>query len=237
MKTIKLLSSEQEKALLRMLVEKYTADANGASRIVFLVDSSDIQGCGIDVDINRDYVIKVAIGLAGINQNGVESNAYRYYGETYALAEVPYIGHYIEIMEAVEVWDLRGTFDDNYDYFYEIMHENYDFDEDRVREFYDVVLSMEDINGYTSDNAQVGINKEGRVVAFDYGFDNNTDERFCSTISQWTDFDSDVETTERYLNALVDLIDAEDEAVDELERSLCKELGAYFYDDEEDDEE
>ena len=72
MNDIKLLTNTQEIKLLRKLADFYIPSNAGAARIVFELAKEDLVNCGIEIDPQYNYVAKVAIGIAGINQNNIE---------------------------------------------------------------------------------------------------------------------------------------------------------------------
>lgn len=230
MKSIKFLSYEQETALLNYLAEDYEVISNGASRICFVGIAEVFQAAGIELSPRKKYVIKVAIGIAGINQNRIETEAYRRYGDKYPLAEIVYTGHYVEIMEQVSLLGDEFREYDGYseDEFIEYATDN-DISEDLARAGYEVATELEDINGATGDNGQLGMNSDGKIVAYDYGFDAGSEEELCSDLSYTCAFDKALESG-RYLRGLAKLVAEEQENIGTFETALLNE------DDDEDSE-
>ncbi len=76
---------------------------NGSSRIVLKTPSTIIEKYykTWGLDLNREYVIKIAAGLGGKTQMDNEIEAYENYGEL-PLASIPAYGDFVEIMEKVE---------------------------------------------------------------------------------------------------------------------------------------
>lgn len=244
MNKINLLSSEQEKNLLQIIIDKYTVKDSGASRLVIFVSAADIIACGIPVEPSGLYVVKVAVGLAGINQTNIEANVYRKYGDEF-LARIYFLGHYVEIMERVECFNYLRYYADNYrdDFIEEVSHYigiHVDCDEEDKEEgadylhclnqnelistlhtIYDIIEQLDAINDTTNDNGQIGRAADGRMVAYDYGFTDNTDSDLTSDLVDWVDF-SDWAELKHYLEALITIIDTEEESIQMLEQAIIR---------------
>ena len=250
MTELKLLNNEQEKQILDCLASGYLPIGHGASRFVFPIDTKQLIEAGLELDINKRYVVKVAIGIAGINQNNVESTVFRYNGSEY-LAEIPYIGHYVEIMEYVEPLpdSVRNWADEYYfEDFYEQVAD--DLTKSEASRCFDVIQELNSINGCTSDNGQLGYNDNGDIVAYDYGYLSESDEVQCSDLLQCIDPDS-AEQIAHYLLAIKNIIAADEDAMEILEKQymdkiqeniengvqILKELEDEGYGEDADDEE
>ena len=223
MTELKLLNNEQEKQILDCLASGYLPIGHGASRFVFPIDTKQLIEAGLELDINKRYVVKVAIGIAGINQNNVESTVFRYNGSEY-LAEIPYIGHYVEIMEYVEPLpdSVRNWADE---YYFEDFYENVEDDltKSEASRCFDVIQELNSINGCTSDNGQLGYNDNGDIVAYDYGYLSESDEVQCSDLLQCIDPDS-AEQMAHYLLAIKDIIAADEDAMSILEAQYMDKI-------------
>ena len=92
--TTRLTSKQEQFIINNLLNEKKIGE--GAARIVFNMTAAIQHELGLDTD---RYVIKVAIGEAGANQNKIEQHAYEVHGHIYPLAKISHIGKIIEIME------------------------------------------------------------------------------------------------------------------------------------------
>lgn len=219
---IKLLSNEQEAAILNLIADKYQCEDNGASRMVFLVDTKDLIQIGLKLFENYEYVVKVSIGIAGINQSRIEASAFERFGASgeYPLASISYIGHYVEIMDRVEPIELdRDHACDDEDNFIDAMLEEYDYSEDDCRVMYNVIQMLHEINGHTSDNGQIGFScNDGSIVAYDYGWEVDSDEELCSDLRSYFDI-YDTESLAKYLHALVKILGQEEDAMLALEES------------------
>ena len=218
---IKQLSQQQERDLLIMLSNRYLVDCSGAARLVIMVETSDLLEVGIPVDPQSEYVVKVAIGMAGINQTAIESGCYKSLGHKYPLAAIPFMGDYVEIMERVKVidgprcaWDQGDT-----EGFVSEMVQYYGSTETEAKKMYDVVCALDELNGETSDNGQIGYTADGRIVAFDYGYDARDDEGLCSDLDETLDFYNE-DTLVAYLCALKNLVGADIRELEELETNL-----------------
>lgn len=219
---IKLLSNEQEAAILNLIADKYQCEDNGASRMVFLVDTKDLIQIGLKLFENYKYVVKVSIGIAGINQSRIEASAFERFGASgeYPLASISYIGHYVEIMDRVEPIELaRNHACDDEDNFIDAMLEEYDYSEDDCRVMYNVIQMLHEINGHTSDNGQIGFNcNDGSIVAYDYGWEVGSEDELCSDLRSYFDI-YNTESLAEYLHALVKILGAEEDAMLALEES------------------
>lgn len=219
---IKLLSNEQEAAILNLIADKYRCEDNGASRMVFLVDTKDLIQIGLKLFENYKYVVKVSIGIAGINQSRIEASAFERFGASgeYPLASISYIGHYVEIMDRVEPIELARDYAcDDEDDFINAMLEEYDYSEDDCRLMYNAIQMLHEINGHTSDNGQIGFScNDGSIVAYDCGFEADSDEELCSDLRSYFDI-YDTESLAKYLHALVKILGQEEDAMLALEES------------------
>lgn len=149
----------------------------GSSRIVYRCSDEIVDF--LKLDDTKDWVVKLAVGSGGFAQNQHEINTYMNEDEYY-FAEIAVFGHFLSIMEKVDTDDYRD-FADYIDYGDDLDEavENYcdyefeDADEDdkaRLKEVARTIQYLAGIYGCTSDNGQLGITKDGRVVAYDYGF-------------------------------------------------------------------
>ena len=219
---IQLLSNEQEAAILNLIADKYRCESNGASRMVFLVDTKDLIQIGLKLFENYKYVVKVSIGIAGINQSRIEASAFERFGASgeYPLASISYIGHYVEIMDRVKPISLARDYAcDDEDDFIDAMLEEYDYSEDDCRVMYNVIQMLHEINGYTSDNGQIGFScNDGSIVAYDYGYETDSDDELCSDLHDYFDI-YNTESLAEYLHALVRILGEEEDAMLALEES------------------
>lgn len=117
---------------------------NGSSRAVY--------------KLNNDYIVKIALEKEGILQNNFEIESYEKYGYTGLFAEIQAYGQYIVIMEYVEIDN------ENLD----MMADEYFEELDQLYE--EVYNAIGGLIGESGDNYQIGINKKGDVVIYDYGF-------------------------------------------------------------------
>ena len=200
--TIKKLSLAEEREVILSL---RGADSlgHGSSRVTY--DLNPAIAARLDLDTSRDYVIKLAVGRGGLNQMALEINTFYYYGESGHLATIAAIGQFCEIMEKVRViddleWDTYEDFDalicglHGYD-------DNYtDVQKYEIWEAHDF---LNDHIGCTADNCQLGITVDGHAVAYDYGFDPNTEEDQLSRSSDRVACD----TADCYIGRIAQVID------------------------------
>ena len=151
--------------------------ANGSSRAVY--------------EYNDDYVVKVALDKKGQYQNKVEVNSYRKYGDLH-LARIQSYGKHIVVMEKVDKLDYYVVYDiwhtENYDEYTGEDKEYYEakgIDESLFYKIKETVDALDEWNGTTSDNYQIGIVGD-RVVAYDYGFETGS---FDKCVSNFSDLD------------------------------------------------
>lgn len=171
------LTREQEFQIINFIKNKGLFLDNGGGRAVFEIDKSFLNILGLKNLTKNEYVVKIAFDN-GIKQNQREIELYANYGDKYPLAEIAYGGDCVEIMEKVQVLDFRDYTGLTYDVFCEYVNEDYGdngFCEDFLRQAYIAILDMEDLNGNTSDNGQIGMDEDGSVVVYDYGFDSGID--------------------------------------------------------------
>ena len=211
------LTLEQETKLLYIIAEGYDYLDNGASRAVFSVSNENFNRCGIKLPDDKKYIVKVAIGTGGINQNYSEVHNYINYGEVYPLAAIYYYGKYVEIMEYIDVIPEATNFDDDDEEFFEYMKDN-GYSASEAEEIIDAIRSLEDINGYTLDNTQVGFNSNNNVVSYDYGFVADSGKVLTSDLTDF--FYEEEETIKEYLYRLAQIATEEEEVFKNLEREL-----------------
>lgn len=222
------LTHEQEKRILNYVLTLELEDA-GAARMVFPLNKMLQADLGIDP--SEDCIVKVPMGIGGYRQTQLEIQTYLIYGQSKPLARLIRYGHFVEIMEKVEVDDFRGFYDDygdaeGYaDYVTGCQRENETEEEyeTRLQKNFDnaeqamfVMEQLADIFGNTDDNGQLGWTKEGCLVAYDYGYttDSSTDDQTSDLSSQV----SDDETRNDYISGLIDLLGEEEEMLEHYEK-------------------
>ena len=120
MKTYYMSTLEEKNFIsdLAKYLEKYDRDSiyvgNGSSRIVLdtptFMEEKYYKVWGLD--INRKYIIKIAVGLGGKTQMDNEIEAYESYGDYLPLARVLSYGEFVEIMEKVDT-SIYDSYDEN----------------------------------------------------------------------------------------------------------------------------
>ena len=175
----KALTISEERMVLDLLKDAGFYD-NGASRCVFECSDEIARYLGICAD---DYIIKLACGMGGIRQTEAEVECYLNNPDA-PLAKIFAYGRYVEVMERVEIEEDFRDFAEEccedwgvpYETFYDYNcngseDEGYSDDDDRrAEEAYDVIIQLHEIFGHTADNGQLGRDKNGYLVAYDYGF-------------------------------------------------------------------
>lgn len=194
------LRRHQERCILYALMKHDTYLDQGNGRMVYDIPKEAYQYLPF-LDNPENYVIKIAMGMGGIRQNRNEQEVCECYNVP--IAEICAFGKFIEIMEKIEPEDYRDLmydYDCDSDCYMEDYIENYkqradetaEHFEKRVREVREdveqacnVIHELNEIFGYTSDNAQLGRTAEGRIVSYDYGFKSDADYEQTSDLSWW----------------------------------------------------
>lgn len=239
---MKFISAEKEIQLLRYLKGFEFIDAGGA-RMVFEVDKF-IKKL-LDLDQDKDYVVKIAMGQGGMSQNMAEVETYIRYADDGFLATIYQAGRYCLIMEAVETdcwYDLAeeiSSFETRYEDADNYAEGNNIEYNERDNKVIDTIGYLADIFGSTSDNGQVGWTKDGRCVAYDYGF---YVEKGCnSQTSLLRDMCDEEIVRDNYLNGLICILAEEsallktfNEEIDESLQALEREtIDEYYHSDNE----
>lgn len=222
------LNTNQETHLIRYMINHPDLFIdNGASRAVFHCTTDIADYLHLPEKADGRYIMKVAMGRGGVEQMKVEVETYLDYEDYHVLAEIVAVGRYVEIMEAVEVWDFRDEADNGYtaDDFVEAFDELTQSDGEDIEHTIEV---LNDLFGYTSDNGQIGKNSRGWWVAYDYGYiPGKGNATQTSDISDVICRDS---ARKEYLKGLLDLLDEEEDFMEQWEKTF---LGI---DDEEEEE-
>lgn len=186
------LTRNEEKLILDQIVDTHMDFiGNGAARLVFRA-SQDIcdKYCN-----GHAAVIKVAVGQGGMTQNQNEINCYLEHGARLSLATIYAYGTLIEIMQAVDPVECRDFLDyeDEPEAFNEMLTEDYgyEFSDETAYEFLQVAYSLCDVFGYTADNGQLGIDENGCIVAYDYGFMDDGDVQTSDLTDMLENYEQD----------------------------------------------
>lgn len=227
----KVLTHEQEEKVLRQVLNMGFID-NGAARMVFHLEDNLKKQLGIEVDF--PCVVKVPLGLGGYNQTQTEIKTYLENGKVLPLADIVAYGRYIEIMEQVEVEDYRDFYDeycDVDDYMEDAVSQrddesDADYDR-RYQEIYDdvsdacaVMDTLNDFFGTTADNGQIGKDRNGYYVAYDYGYIPGSRSVQTSDLDEALYQDED---KERYILGLIDILRKEENLLEYYERHFLND--------------
>jgi hypothetical protein len=165
---------------------------NGSSRAVY--------------EYNDDYIVKVALDKKGQYQNSAEVKKYRKYGDLH-LARIQSYGKHIVVMEKVDILDYYIVYDiwhsENYDEYTDEDKDYYEakgIDESLFYKIKETVDALDEWNGTTSDNYQIGIVGD-RVVAYDYGFETGSFDKCVSNLG-----DLDYYALENVALAVLDIL-------------------------------
>lgn len=226
------LTPSQERFILKQLENCKPFD-HGASRACFECPTEIVKHLGLNVEY--EYIIKLAVGLGGLSQNQLEILTYQQYGESHPLAQIFAAGRYVEIMEKLEIeYDFRD-FVDNDCYFCEDDNsgeEYWGFNEEIASEVEVAVELLSDLFGQTNDNGQIGYsNLSGTYVSYDYGF---TTEKYrddqMSDLSDYIFYDEG--NLRNYLRELSDILEQEEELLGSVEKALLNKSESCEYDEE-----
>lgn len=222
------LTHEQERKVLEYVLTLELEDC-GAARMVFPLNKMLQADLGIDP--NEDCIVKVPMGIGGYRQTQLEIQTYLTYGGNWPLARIIRYGHFVEIMERVEVDDFRGFYDDYGDadgyaeYIAGSKEENeteedyqkrYQQSYDNAEEAMSVMDTLANIFGSTDDNGQLGWTKDRRLVAYDYGY--TTDATTGEQVSDISDNVYDDETRLKYIDGLIELLGQEESMLEHYEK-------------------
>lgn len=235
------LTYAEESYILNQLMNKVDLFINGGcARMVFDCDESMASHLGI-YDCTNKYIIKVALGVGGVEQMRAEVNLYLAHGDKGYLARVVAAGHFIEIMEKVDCWDFTdeaecGFDDDMYQDLADLVLENNaEVLTKRDAGFIaDTILFLQHHFGITADNGQLGKTVHGTWVSYDYGFvsDKGRDSQ-TSDLAEYMDFHSH---RHDYMGGLLTLLSQENTYLDTWEQDLLSIYNPDTYDDEDDED-
>ena len=213
------LTPAQERFILKQLEACEPFD-HGASRACFECPTEIVKALGLNIEY--EYIIKLAMGLGGLSQNQLEILTYQQYGESHPLAQIFAAGRYVEVMEKLEIDNDFRDFVDNDCYFCEddCGEEYWGFNEEIASQVAAVVELLSDLFGQTNDNGQIGYsNLSGTYVSYDYGF---TTEKYredqMSDLSEYIIYDE--VNLIKYLRELSNILEQEDELLGSVEKAL-----------------
>lgn len=225
------LTPSQERFILKQLESCEPFDS-GASRVCFECPTEIVKALGLNIEY--EYIIKLAVGLGGLSQNQLEILTYQQYGESHPLAQIFAAGRYVEIMEKLEIeYDFRDFVDEDC-YFCEddCGEEYWGFNEEIASQVQVAVELLSDLFGQTNDNGQIGYsNLSGTYVSYDYGF---TTEKYrddqMSDLSNYIIYDEG--NLRNYLRGLSDILEQEDELLGSIEKALLDKCENYTGDED-----
>lgn len=201
---MKRLTAKEELEYLKKC-ESLTSISKGSSRIVYKIG---------------DKVVKIAISSEGLKQNQNEVRCFRD-STSGRLAELYSFGRYIIVMDYVKEIDFY-ILEDAFNIFQRFTcNQVSDYEREDCREtimyavkpfrkkgafldgsatfqdfFANCMNTVQDVDddiGYSLDNRQIGINKYGDIVCYDYGFDTDLFgyEAMVGCMSDWIDDDAE----------------------------------------------
>lgn len=177
MKTKELTMEQALSVLEHLAMNESLFEDNGSSRAVYHI-----------LHDNKEYVVKLAGDKQGRKQNEIERELFNNVGSqgflapiVWAYQDIMLICHYVEVLDFDLVEEAYCSSPDD---FVDWARQYYYCDEFESREkilsLYDdickVVRSLEDYQGETSDNYQIGYNSHdfgtgvNQIVAYDYGY-------------------------------------------------------------------
>ena len=223
--TIKELSLAEEREVILSL-RGATALGYGSSRVTY--DLNPNLAARLGLDPSRDYVVKLAVGRGGLNQMDLEVGIFKSRGESGCIAIIPASGQFCEIMEKVSIIDDLECYPyEDFDSFirglngFEDEDTNDNYTDVQKCEMWETHDFLNDQIGYTADNCQLGITVDGHAVAYDYGFDPNTEEDQLSRSSDRVACD----TGDYYIGRIAQVID---ESLANGEESIGEDFLAEF---------
>lgn len=227
------LNPTQEKHLIRYVINfPKLFSASGAARAVFECTTDIADYLHLPEKDHGRYVMKIALGTGGMKQMVNEYKTYEEYKHSHVLAEIVAIGRYVEIMEAVDVWDFRDEADYGEEVTEDDIYCNNDscLTRDEAQIIANTIRALTYLFGCTSDNGQIGRNHKGEWVAYDYGFIPEQGSR-----NQTSDISDDIEDTEyrqEYMTGLLDLLNQEEDLMRSWEIKFLSKHGMKPDDDD-----
>lgn len=224
----KILTPLEEKEILLSLIDAEIID-NGAARCVFYCTSTAARIIGLTPNEEQDFVIKLACGVGGLAQTQAEIECFL---ENHHYAPLAYIiayGRYIEVMEKVDASDYRDIAEEHYEDFSfndYLMDNDYELDDEEYEDWeeaWQAIGALEDIFGHTSDNGQLGRNRAGKLVAYDYGFYSGIgcDQQTSDVVEYLYNDKSRL----AYINGLINLLGAENDLLADFEDRFIESDG------------
>ena len=184
---------------------------SGSSRAVFGMDNKLCEM--LNYSAPYPSVIKMSLGLGGFRQSRLEQNTYDHYAYTKLFADIFARGSVLTLMEEVDTeYEFYGLYEDGCaDYILEGWHSEEDIeneteayldDKRMLEDALDTMWTLAEYLGETSDNAQIGRNHKGNLVAYDYGF---TPDRYCDEQTTRTSdyFSYGEEETDQFFDLLI----------------------------------
>ena len=223
------LETEQEIKILKVLDDQDIFSA-GCARVCLNCTKQILEIVGYDNENPDNYILKLACGAGGLKQTQAEIKCFLEH--KYApLAKILAYGRYIEIMERVDVCDYSDMADDydedcSFADYLESNDEEYSDDEKcrMAEQAWEAIGILTRVFGYTADNGQLGINSQGKVVAYDYGYQAHVE---FSQVSDLTEYVSNnIDTFYVYINGLIGILRQEDITLSKFEDVLITGNGA-----------
>lgn len=184
---------------------------SGSSRAVFGMDNKLCEM--LNYSAPYPSVIKMSLGLGGFRQSRLEQSTYEHYSYTKLFADIFARGSVLTLMEEVDTeYDFYGLYEDgSADYILEGWHSEEDIENETeaylndkrlLEDALDTMWTLGEYLGDTSDNAQIGMNHKGNLVAYDYGF---TPDRYCDEQTTRTSdyFSYGKEETDQFFDLLI----------------------------------
>lgn len=174
---MKYLTLEKEYEVLKYLHQNANDlfIGSGSSRAVFRVNQELMEMLALP---SVNYVIKMVLGIGGFRQSHLEYKTFMEYATQAPLAEIRAHGNIFTIMEEIKIDRDFMEFYDYYDCDVRELLNDRDTDPDEEYALYElyseakeVIERLDELFGHTADNAQIGENIYGNLVAYDYGFD------------------------------------------------------------------
>lgn len=229
------LTSNQERRILQAILDDSLADHdNGSSRVVFLELGENTNEVLREFNIPTNCVIKVNIGSAGCEQSRQEREifweAYENYDDN-VLATIYAYGDVIQIMEKLQPCNfLENVFDGCYNCdesgyfkrisFYDEVYEYIKYTsflkeldplerEGRLTILAEKMLDYLQVicryTGTCGDNYQVGLDAEGNIKSYDYGFIKADSEEYRDSHCFAGDSDSIAWRVDSYIRQILQL--------------------------------
>ena len=228
------LTNEQQKNILKELLKGHMND-RGNARMVFQLnkeENAEVFNFVPELDTEIEYVVKVAIGFGGFQQNRQEYETFMRekdapLAEIFAYSQFIVIAEKVDVEEDFELADyvteesISEPRETAIEY---IEWSGFDYDcesdyQDNIQRYaqkIECIAQLHSMFGETNDNGQIGYSeRQGRYVAYDYGY--NTNDSVDNQTSDLAYETEDKDFFDEYLGQVIEIIDCDEQDGDKVD--------------------